>query len=154
MTYNLGSSKCNFLVVLLVFSLVSHVLNALVKLRDLNFELLDRWPTAFSLHLLGLILFLELVLKFLGDLEAFFEFVGLHLGLSLSPPFLVILLKLLLDLLLLLLDQKSLVLVDPFLVKIFIQLEVFCTLLLLEFGVEIEHHLLQSPLLIAQSLDL
>lgn len=153
-THNLGCTQSNFLVVFLVLGLDGHSLNALVDLLSLSVKLLDSRASGLSFDLAGLVLLLEFLLHIFDGVKTFFELGCLHLLFTISDPLFVIFLKLLVNFGPLLFNQEGLVLIDPFLIKIFVDLEEGSTPLLLQGGIQVEHHLLEAPLLISKSLDL
>lgn len=130
-THYFRSTQCHLLVVFLILSLELHVFDTVLDFGDGSLHFLDGWAPSFSLHLARFVLFVVLLFQVLGDLQSAFEFARLHLFLSFRSKFFVILLEFLLDFLALLFDQESLVLFDPLLIDVFIQLEKCGTLLLL-----------------------
>lgn len=112
-TYDLRGAQGHFLIVLLVRRLEQHRFDALIKLAEIALQLLYRRPLAFSLHLLRLVFFLELLLQLPYGLESLFQLLRFHLFPTFGRQFLVLFGEFLLDLLFLLFDQEGLVFVDP-----------------------------------------
>lgn len=152
-TYNLGGSKSNLFVTLTVSRLELQGTDAVLELLDCCLEFLNRRALAFGFNFPRLVLFLELGLELGGSLQALLELLFRKLGLAISDPLLVVLLELLGNLGAFSLDEELVMLQDPGLVNVFVEIEVLGSLLLLLFGIDIQHHHLGPPALVSQSLD-
>jgi hypothetical protein len=153
-TYDLGSSQGNLLVALLVLHLNLHVLDTLVDLVDVVLKLLDCGALALCIDFASLVLLLVLVRKLVSLLETLIELLGLHFLLAIILELLVVLLELLGDLLTQLFDFSILMLLDPLGGQILGTLKVLGTLLLLDLGIDVDHHHLGSPYLITKTVNL
>lgn len=153
-TYNLRGSQSHLLVIFFVLGLELHVLDPLLKLSDICIDLVHGGTLAFSLHLARLVFFVVLLLEVFDDFKPGFEFSGFHFLFTFGDEFFVVFLEFLLNLLLLLFNQESLMLFDPVEVDVLVQFEILGAPLLLEGRLQVQQLLLQTPLLIAKPLDL
>ncbi|KAH0357030.1 DNA topoisomerase 1, partial [Aureobasidium melanogenum] len=151
---DLGSSQSDFLVALSVLGLQFHVADSDRKLLDLALVLLDRGSLSFGLDLLRLEFVLELLLQLGGGFESLVKLLGLHLLLTFCLELLVLLFEFLGDLLAFLLNEIFVVLLLPFFVETLGESKPLSALLLLELGLERQHHLLDTVLLILDSINL